>query len=159
MKKQKERDMRIYSKLNLEKLPYNLTYDRFKELGSGISKSILSLYAFRNRSKPLVWCFSNEKRHKIFMEIFHANEEGSEIYKEEISKNIPEYSYKTIAKIIDEGLDRGYYLSLGVDGTSGKDGKVKNIRPSEELITDFLNFCLEIIRSINLKLIKGKIVK
>ena len=27
-----------------------------------------------------------------------------EIYKEEIAKNIPEYSYKTIAKIIDDGI-------------------------------------------------------
>ena len=81
------------------------------------------------------------------MQIFHANEAGREIYKEEIAKNIPEYSYKTIAKIIDEGFVKGYYISLKVDGTPGKDGKVKNIRPSEELIIDFLNLCLEFIYS------------
>ena len=149
MDKQIERNYRIFCKLNLEKLPSNLDFNDFKELGNVISLFIDRIVSFKKNSKALIWCFSNVKRTKIFMQIFHANEAGHEIYKEEIAKNIPEYSYKTIAKIIDDGFVRGYYISLKVDGTPGKDGKVKNIRPSEELIIDFFNLSLEFIYSIN----------
>ena len=149
MDKQIERNYRIFCKLNLEKLPSKLDFNDFKELGNVISLFIDRIVSFKKNSKALIWCFSNVKRTKIFMQIFHANESGREIYKEEIAKNIPEYSYKTIAKIIDEGLLEGYYISLKVDGTPGKDGKVKNIRPSEELIIDFFNLSLEFIYSIN----------
>jgi len=149
MDKQIERNYRIFCKLNLEKLPSKLDFNDFKELGNVISLFIDRIVSFKKNSKALIWCFSNVKRTKIFMQIFHANEAGHEIYKEEIAKNIPEYSYKTIAKIIDDGFVRGYYISLKVDGTPGKDGKVKNIRPSEELIIDFFNLCLEFIFSMN----------
>ena len=149
MDKQIERNYRIFCKLNLEKLPSKLDFNDFKELGNVISLFIDRIVSFKKNSKALIWCFSNVKRTKIFMQIFHANEAGHEIYKEEIAKNIPEYSYKTIAKIIDDGFVRGYYISLKVDGTPGKDGKVKNIRPSEELIIDFFNLSLEFIYSIN----------
>ena len=74
-----------------------------------------------------------------------------EIYKEEVSKNISEYSYKTIAKIIDEGISKKHFVVLPVDGVGGKDTKVKNIRPSEELISDFLNLCIEILAYIDKK--------
>ena len=156
MTKQNERDQRIYSKLNLDKLPYKLNFDHFKQLGSAISLFIHRTNDIQKNSNTLSWCFSNIKRAKIFMQIFHANESGREIYKEEISKNIPEYSYKTIAKIIDEGLENGNYLSLNPDGGPGKDGKVKNIRPSEELIVDFLNLCLEIVHSVGIFRKKNK---
>ena len=149
MDKQIERNYRIFCKLNLEKLPSKLDFNDFKELGNVISLFIDRIISFKKNSKALIWCFSNVKRTKIFMQIFHANESGREIYKEEIAKNIPEYSYKTIAKIIDEGFVKGYYISLKVDGTPGKDGKVKNIRPSEELIIDFFNLSLEFIYSMN----------
>ena len=99
----------------------------------------------RKESTSLNWCFANVKRIKIFLLIFHANESGSEIYKEEIAKKIPEYSYKTIAKIIDDGIKKKYFVLLSPDGVSGKDGKIKNIRPSEDLITDFLNLSIEVL--------------
>ena len=149
MDKQIERNYRIFCKLNLEKLPSKLDFNDFKELGNVISLFIDRIISFKKNSKALIWCFSNVKRTKIFMQIFHANEAGREIYKEEIAKSIPEYSYKTIAKIIDEGFVKGYYISLKVDGTPGKDGKVKNIRPSEELMIDFVNLGLECILSRN----------
>jgi len=149
LSKQEERDQLIYSKLQLDKLPYKLNFNSFKKLGGSISLFIKHINNFQNHDRLLNWCFSNVKRTKIFMEIFHANESGLEIYKEEISKNIPEYSYKTIAKIIDEGIEKGCYVSLMPDGECGKDGKVKNIRPSEELIINFLNLCIEIVCSVN----------
>jgi len=76
---------------------------------------------------------------------------GNEIYKEEIAKKIPEYSYKTIAKIIDDGIEKKHFILLTPDGISGKDAKIKNIRPSEDLVTNFLNLSIEIITYINKK--------
>ena len=95
------------------------------------------------------WCFANIKRVKTFLQIFHANQQGKEMYKEEIAKNLPEYSYKTIAKIIDDGLNKKYFVLLAADGVATTDAKVKNIRPSEDLIVDFLNLSLEIMSYID----------
>jgi hypothetical protein len=145
MEEQKLRDKRILSKLNLNKLPRALKEGTFKALGGEVSSFIHHVYKMREESESLNWCFENIKRIKIFLEIFHANESGKEIYKEEIAKNIPEYSYKTIAKIIDDGIKKNCFVLLAVDGTNGKDGKIKNIRPSEDLISDFLNLSIEII--------------
>ena len=61
-------------------------------------------------------------------------------------------------KIIDEGILKGYYIPLEVDGTPGRDGKVKNIRPSEQLIIDFLNYCLEISHAFDLMLKNDKTI-
>ena len=151
MEQQKLRNKRIIDKLNIDKLPYNLKDDDFRALGSEISNFIHYVFSLRVKTESLNWCFANVKRVKIFFQIFHSNEAGTEIYKEQIAKNIPEYSYKTIAKIVDDGIAKGYYILLAPDGDPGKDSKVKNIRPSEELLTDFLNLSLEIISYIEKK--------
>ena len=122
MKEQKLRDERILSKLDLNKLTYKLKEGSFKDLGSEISSFIHLIFEMRKRSESLNWCFANIKRVKIFLLIFHANESGKEIYKEEIAKKINEYSYKTIAKIIDEGIKKNYFVLLNPDGVAGKDG-------------------------------------
>jgi len=143
--KQKERDSRIHSKLNFNKLPFKVDQNSWKKLGGDISSFIHHVFRMRNTKESLNWCFANIKRVKIFLVVFHANESGVEIYKEEISRSVPEYSYKTISKIIDDGIAKGYYVLLAPDGKVGNDSKVKNIRPSEELITEFLNLSIEII--------------
>tara|TARA_B110000211_G_C13955507_1_gene498106 strand:+ start:232 stop:696 length:465 start_codon:yes stop_codon:yes gene_type:complete len=154
MEEQKLRDKRILSKLDLDKISYKLQKNSFKDLGSEISSFIHFIFEVRKKSESLNWCFANMKRVKIFLQIFHANELGKEIYKEEIAKKITEYSYKTIAKIIDEGIKKNYFVLLNPDGVAGKDGKIKNIRPSEELIIDFLNLSIEIISRIHKKKFK-----
>jgi hypothetical protein len=151
MEKQHQRNKRILEKLNIAKLPHRLKGNDFKALGKEISDFIHHVFSLRIKMESLNWCFANIKRVKIFLLIFHANESETEIYKEEIAKNIPEYSYKTIAKIIDDGIEKGYFVLLSSAGVQGKDGKVKNIRPSEELVTAFLNLSIEIISYINTK--------
>tara|TARA_B110000967_G_C18828893_1_gene532916 strand:+ start:771 stop:1250 length:480 start_codon:yes stop_codon:yes gene_type:complete len=149
MDKQKLRDKRIYSRLNLDKLPFNLDINNFKVLGQSISLAFKELHTSQVESEKLRWCFSTIKKFKIFLEIFYANEAGKEIYKEEIAKKIQEYSYKTISKIIDEGHAKGYYVNLKPDGETGTDAKIKNIRPSEDLVVDFLNWNINVCSSIN----------
>ena len=149
MSKQKDREDRIYSKLNIEKLPFKLKKENFKILGNAISLTFREIHNNQVESKQLKWAFSTVKRFKIFLEIFYANEKGKEIYKEEITKKIPEYSYKTISKIIDDGHSKGVYVFLKPDGQAGTDAKIKNIRPSEELMVDFLNWAINIFQLLN----------
>ena len=154
MEEQDKRDKRIIEKLNIDKVPYYSKESDFKNLGKEISSFIHYVFLLREKTESLNWCFANVKRIKIFLKIFHANEARTEIYKEEIAKNIPEYSYKTIAKIVDDGIKKGYFVLLTPDGAGSKDGKIKNIRPSEKLVTDFLNLSIEIISYINKKNLK-----
>ena len=156
MEKQKLRDLRIISKLNLEDLPFKITNNNFKTLGSVISLAFREINNSKIKSDKLRWCFSTIKRFKIFLEIFYSNEENKEIYKEEIAKKLREYSYKTISKIIDDGHAKGVYVSLVPDGEVGKDAKIKNIRPSEELMIDFLNWSINIFNLLNDTIKKNK---
>ena len=157
MDKQDQREDRIYSKLDLEKLPFKLKRENFKILGNGVSLAFREIYSNQVESQKLKWIFSTVKRFKIFLEIFHANEKGDEIYKEEIAKKIPEYSYKTISKIIDDGQIKGIYITLKPDGGSSTDAKIKNIRPSEELMADFLNWSINIFDLLNKTINKNKL--
>ena len=156
MNKQKEREERIYSKLELEKLPFKLKKENFKVLGNAISLAFHEIYNNQVKSEQLKWVFSTVKRFKIFLTIFYANEKGDEIYKEEIAKKVPEYSYKTISKIIDDGHIKGVYIALEPDGDNGTDAKIKNIRPSEALMVDFLNWSIDIYGLLNETIAKNK---
>ena len=149
MDKQKEREKRIYSKLNIKKLPFDLTEKNFKILGNAVSLVFREIHNNQVESPQLKWVFSTVKRFKIFLEIFYANEQGQEIYKEEIAKKVTEYSYKTISKIIDEGHAKGCYENLRPDGEMGTDAKIKNIRPTEELVVEFLNWNINAVDTIN----------
>ena len=67
---------------------------------------------------------------------------------------MPEYSYKTIATIVDEGVEKGYYVPLDpLTNKVVKDKKIKNIRPSEEIVTAFLNWNIRRISTVS-KIIK-----
>jgi hypothetical protein len=156
MNKQEERESRIYSKLKLEKLPFELKQENFKILGNAISLAFREINNNQVDSVQLKWTFSTIKRFKIFLEIFYANEKGEEVYKEEIAKKVPEYSYKTISKIIDDGHAKGIYVALKPDGEAGTDAKIKNIRPSEELMIDFLNWSINIFELLNNTIKKNK---
>ena len=149
MHKQKLRDSRIFAKLNLDKLPFKIREDNFQLFGNAISLAWRTIHDQNAESEKLKWCFSTVKKFKIFLEIFYANEAGREIYKEEIAKKIQEYSYKTISKIIDEGHAKGCYENLRPDGEMGTDAKIKNIRPTEELVVEFLNWNINAVDTIN----------
>ena len=149
MSEEKFRQQRVTDKIKFDRLPSRLKKASTFELGAVISQFIHHIFKERVKSVSLNWCFANIKRVKIFLQIFHANQLGKEIYKEEIAKNLSEYSYKTIAKIIDDGLDKKIFTLRPVDGVAGKDAKVKNIRPSEDLIIDFLNISIEMIAHID----------
>ena len=61
---------------------------------------------------------------------------------------MPEYSYKTIAQIIDEGIAKGFFLKLA-PREKMKDLKIRNIRPSEELVVEFINWNIDLVATIS----------
>ena len=55
--KQKEREDRIYSKLNIEKLPFKLRKENFKILGNAVSLTFREIYNNQVESAQLKWAF------------------------------------------------------------------------------------------------------
>ena len=150
----------IFKKVNINKLPFKISPEKLNELGIDIADDLKNIFNGLNMSPALKWCLSTIKKAKVFTLIYEANELGLSIYKEEIAKKLPEYSYKTIATIIDEGIQNGYYIPLkpheSIDKKKNLDKKVKNIRPSSELVTSFYNWNIDRILRISKILKKYK---
>ena len=73
---------------------------------------------------------------------------GEEIYKEKISSKLPEYSYKTVAQIVDDGIKRNFFIKLDARAKTTKDLKIRNVRPSEEIIIEFINWKIDLLSSL-----------
>ena len=143
-----KRTKRIISKLNLKKLPFKITEDQFCSSYTEMFKELTPLFEYKTGEYAIKWCLSTEKRMRVFLLIFEANELGEEIYKESISSKLPEYSYKTIAQIIDDGIKKGYFLKLSPRSIKSTDSKIRNIRPSEDLVIEFINWNIDMVSSI-----------
>lgn len=147
----RDRVEQIFEKINIKNLPFKISPQKLNELGIDIAKDLNHIFEKIQMSPDLKWCLSTVKKAKVFTLIYQANERGLLIYKEEIAKKLTEYSYKTIAVIIDEGLQKGYFVPLEpYENSKGEiisDKKVKNIRPSINLITEFYNWNIERISS------------
>jgi hypothetical protein len=140
-----KRTNRIISKLNLKKLPFKITEEQFCSSYTEMFKELTPLFKYQPHEYAMKWCLSSEKRMRVFLLVFEANEFGKEIYKESISSEIPEYSYKTIAQIIDDGLKKGYFIKLAPRTKISTDAKIRNIRPSEELVIEFINWNIDLL--------------
>jgi hypothetical protein len=97
-----KRQKNIISKLNLKKLPFDITPDKICDLNLEMARHSKSVLKFQDDRPGIKWCFSSIKKLKVFLIIFEANELGEEIYKEKISSKLSEYSYKTVAQIVDD---------------------------------------------------------
>ena len=140
-----KRTKRIISKLNLKKLPFKITEEQFCSSYTEMFRELTPLFKYEPHEYAMKWCLSTEKRMIVFLLIFEANELGEEIYKESISSKLPEYSYKTIAQIIDDGLKKGYFIKLAPRTKISTDAKIRNIRPSEELVIEFINWNIDLL--------------
>ena len=144
-----KRTNRIISKLNLKKLPFKITEEQFCSSYTEMFKELTPLFKYQPHEYAMKWCLSSEKRMRVFLLVFEANEFGKEIYKESISSEIPEYSYKTIAQIIDDGLKKGYFIKLAPRTKISTDAKIRNIRPSEELVIEFINWNIDLLSAFS----------
>ena len=155
-----DRVKKIFKKVNVDKLPFKISPEKLNELGIDIADDLKNVFNGINMCPALKWCLSTVKKAKVFTLIYEANELGLSIYKEEIAKKLPEYSYKTIATIIDGGTQKGYYVPLKAHDSIGEkknlDKKIKNIRPSSDLIASFYNWNIDRISRISKILKKYK---
>ena len=140
-----KREKRILAKLNLKKLPFKITENEFCIKYIAMFKEMRPLFNYKEGEYAMKWCFSTAKKMRVFLLIFEANELGKEIYKEKVSNHLPEYSYKTIAQIIDDGIDKGYFVKLDPRANKKSDSKIRNIRPSEDLVVEFINWNIDLI--------------
>ena len=148
MKFLEERHKRIIKKVNLDKLPFKITEGKFRAFATETTKAFSSILKSRESHEALKWCFSTVKKGKVFIKIFESNYEGTKMYKEELSKSLPEYSYKTIAQIVDEGIEKKIFINLEARKKRKTDSKIRNIRPSEEVIIEFINQQIDLLCSI-----------
>ena len=151
-----KREKRIIEKLEVEKLPFKIPNEKFCELNVDIIKHYKNIFRFQDDHPGLKWCLSTIKRFKVFILIFESNELGVEIYKENLSNKLPEYSYKTIAQIVDEGIEKNFFIKLSPRLKKTEDLKIRNIRPSEDLVVEFMNWNISLIKSLSLTAKKFK---
>ena len=143
-----KREKRILKRLNLEKLPFEASMDQFCGRYLEMMADLKESFIFEADKPGMQWCLSTIKRFKVFLLIFEANELGVEVYKESMSNKLPEYSYKTIAQIVDEGLEKGFFIKMPARIKEKHDLKIRNIRPSEDLTVEFINSNIKIISSL-----------
>ena len=144
-----KRQKNIISKLNLEKLPFDISPDRMCALNLEMARHSSAVLKYQEDKSGIKWIFSSIKKYKVFLIIFESNELGEEIYKEKISSKLPEYSYKTVAQIIDQGIIKEFFMKLPPRNLNTKDSKISNIRPSEKLVVEFVNWSIEIISAFS----------
>ena len=143
-----KRERRILKRLNLKKLPFQTSMDEFCGMYIEMIADLKDSFTFEDDKPGMQWCVSTIKRFKVFLLIFEANEIGNEIYKELLSAKLPGYSYKTIAQIVDEGLEKGFFIKLPPRIQEKHDAKIRNIRPSEDITVEFINWNIDIVVSL-----------
>ncbi|MDA9062584.1 hypothetical protein N9K40_01335 [Candidatus Pelagibacter sp.] len=143
-----KRERRILKRLNLKKLPFQTSMDEFCGMYIEMIADLKDSFTFEDDKPGMQWCVSTIKRFKVFLLVFEANEIGNEIYKELLSAKLPGYSYKTIAQIVDEGLEKGFFIKLPPRIREKHDLKIRNIRPSEDLTVEFINANIDMISSL-----------
>ena len=143
-----KRQKNIISKLNLAKLPFNIPPDRMCALNLEMARHSSAVLKHQEDKSGIKWIFSSIKKYKVFLIIFESNELGEEIYKEKISSKLPEYSYKTVAQIVDDGVKKKFFIKLEARAKTTKDLKIRNVRPSEEVIIEFINWKIDLLASL-----------
>jgi len=142
------REKRIVKRLNLTKLPFKIEVNDFCSMYINMIQGLRESFKYQDNKPGMSWCLSSIKKFKVFLLIFEANEIGNEIYKESLSNKLPEYSYKTIAQIVDEGLEKGFFIKLSPRIKEKHDLKIRNIRPSENITVEFINWNIDIVASL-----------
>ena len=143
-----KRQQNIISKLNLKKLPFKIPDEKMCDLNLEMARHSSAVLRYQEDKSGIKWIFSSIKKYKVFLIIFESNELGEEIYKEKISSKLPEYSYKTVAQIVDDGIKLNFFIKLDARSKTTTDLKIRNVRPSEEVIIEFINWKIDLLASL-----------
>jgi len=141
--RERDRVLEIAKKMSLDTSYLKINEKNLNDFGLSISKELKKSFVSLYECPELKWCFSTIKKAKVFIVVYQANENSKPMYKEEVAKQLPEYSYKTISTIVDEGVSKGYFITLDPVQDANKDKKIKNIRPSVETLIAFYKWNME----------------
>jgi len=115
---------------------YNLSKD-FSSLG-------LSQYKHFKSNKMLKY-FQGQQKWELLLRVMNSSASGDIVYKEKLSKKL-NCSQKTLTKYIDECIDAGFFVYLDPVANKIRDKRIINIRPSEDLAVEFINYKIEKIQ-------------
>jgi len=69
-----KRQKNIISKLNLQKLPFNIPSNKVCDLNLEMARHSRLVLKYEEDKSGLKWVFSSIKKYKVFLLIFEANE-------------------------------------------------------------------------------------
>ena len=70
MSDQIDREKRIISKLNLNKLPFKISSNNFFIIYEKMFQNIKPLFKYKEGEYAMKWCLSTNKRMRVFLVIF-----------------------------------------------------------------------------------------
>jgi len=147
-KEELTRHQKIGARLNLELIgadhvKQEKTMHKAINLCRDFASLGLSKFKHITENKILKY-FSNGQKWELLLRVIHASALGEIVYKEKLSKKL-NCSQKTLTKYIDECIEAGYFVFLDPIGSKITDKRIINIRPSEDLIVEFVNYKVQII--------------
>ena len=166
-----ERHKRIIKKVNLTKLPFKISETKFRDFASETTKIFIEIFKERESNESLRWCFSTVKKGSIWISFGHAlnkirQEDIVEIEEniqlaglkkiEPQEGNVQDYIDTVLEQKLSEGIEKGFYVELKPRVQNIKDAKIKNLRPSEEVASAFINWYIKIINSFDGLIKKNK---
>ena len=108
----------------------------------------IALYDHYKNSKTLKY-FSGMEKWNLLLEVIKCSSAGEIVYKEKLAKKL-QCSHKTLNKYINEALEGGLFIMLNPMSGKIKDKRIINIRPSEDLIIDFINYSVQnVVKTLN----------
>lgn len=131
--------LEVISKINLTNLDLKINSpEKFNNLLCNINKFMMKRLENLGGEDCLKWFLKTMKRYHVLIQIMNFYAKNSFTYKEEIIKNLNEYSSKTILHIIDEALAKKYIVYASDNLRA--DNKKKLIEPSSLLLSSYINW-------------------
>ena len=139
--------LKVKNKINLQNLNFKIDSEKkLVFLFKSINKFMIQRLECVKHDECLTYFLQNMKRYKVMTSIMdsYLTNSGS-TYKEEITKKLNIYSYKTVSSIIDDSLERGYIKYV----SSSTHNKTKKFRPTSTLISNYINWTLQTVGDLN----------
>lgn len=147
-KEELTRYYKINARLNLELIGAEHTkkedMHEIYNLSKDFSLLELSLYKHFTTNKILKY-FNGQQKWELLLRVMNSSASGEIFYKEKLSKKL-NCSQKTLTKYIDECIDAGFFIYLVPVSNKIKDKRIINIRPSEDLAVEFINYKIKTIQ-------------
>lgn len=108
--------------------------------------SLLGLSQYKHfTSNKILKYFHGQQKWELLLRVMNSSASGEIVYKEKLSKKL-NCSQKTLTKYIDECIDAGFFVYLDPVANKIRDKRIINIRPSEDLAVEFINYKIEKIQ-------------